>query len=223
MSVIVRTSPSAAVWESLSLPRIAAISATASIHLVAFGFLLMPVSLPDWIDAAETRTEITFSVPDPPKPSEPVVLKPVTPPAIMPRSTTAPSTATKPVIDTVPAGEATTADPGPLDIQVSGEQGAATDAFETAAGGDVDASTRAQYPIRYPPAALRALATGSVWVAARYDAGGTVTDTRIHRSSRNSDLDRAALAGVKKWKINPGRVQGQPVGGEALVEVVFSL
>lgn len=223
MSVIVRTSPSAAVWENLSLPRIAAISATASIHLVAFGFLLMPVSLPDWIDAAETRTEITFSAPDPPKPPEPVVLKRVTPPAIMPRSTTAPSTATNPVIDTIPAGEATTADPGPLDIQVSGEQGAVTDAFETAAGGDVDASTRAQYPIRYPPAALRALATGSVWVAARYDAGGTVTDTRIHRSSRNSDLDRAALAGVKKWKINPGRVQGQPVGGEALVEVVFSL
>lgn len=223
MSVTARTSPSAAVWQNLSVPRIAAISATASIHLVAFGFLLMPVSLPDWIDAAETRTEITFTVPDPPKPPEPVVLRPLTPPAIMPRSTTAPATATKPVIDTVPAGEATTADPGPLDIQVSGEQAAAGDSFETAAGGDVDASTRAQYPIRYPPAALRALATGSVWVAARYDAGGKVTDTRIHRSSRNADLDRAALAGVRKWKINPGLVQGQPVGGEALVEVVFSL
>ena len=39
----------------------------------------------------------------------------------------------------------------------------------------------------------------------------------------DADLDRAALAGVRKWKINPGLVQGQPVGGEALVEVVFSL
>lgn len=223
MSVTARTSPSAAVWQNLSVPRIAAISATASIHLVAFGFLLMPVSLPDWIDAVETRTEVRFIVPDPPKPPAPAVLKPVMPPAAMPRSTTAPSTTTKPVIDTVPAGEATTADPGPLDSQVSGEQGTIGDTFETLAGGDVDASTRAQYPIRYPPAALRALVTGSVWVAARYDAGGMVTDTRIHRSSRNADLDRAALAGVKKWKINPGRVQGQPVGGEALVEVVFSL
>lgn len=223
MSVTARTSPSAAVWESLSLPRIAAISATASIHLVAFGFLLMPVSLPDWLDAAETRTEITFTVPDPPKPPEPAVLRPLTPPAVMPRSAAPSSIAAKPQIDTVPAEEATTADPGPLDTQVSGGQGAVGDSFETAAGGDVDASTRAQYPIRYPPAALRALVTGSVWVAARYDASGTVTDTRIHRSSRNTDLDRAALAGVKKWKINPGLVQGQPVGGKALVEVVFSL
>ncbi|MFM6988136.1 MAG: energy transducer TonB [Arenimonas sp.] len=222
MSVIVRTSPSAAVWENLSLPRIAAISATASIHLVAFGFLLMPVSLPDWLDAAETRTEVTFTVPDPPKPPEPAVLRPLTPPAL-PRSATPPSIAAKPQVDTVPAEEATTDDPGPLDVQVSGGQGAVSDSFETVAGGDVDASTRAQYPIRYPPAALRALATGSVWVAARYDAGGTVTDTRIHRSSRSADLDRAALAGVRKWKINPGLVQGQPVGGEALVEVVFSL
>lgn len=222
MSVTVRTSPSAAVWENLSLPRIAAISATASIHLVAFGFLLMPVSLPDWLDAAETRTEVDFIVPDPPKPPEPAVLKPLTPPAIMPRTLPS-SPVAKPQADTVPAEEATTADPGPLDIQVSGESGAVAESFEPMAGGDVDASTRAQYPIRYPPAALRALATGSVWVAARYDASGTVTDTRIHRSSRNTDLDRAALAGVKKWKINPGRVQGQPVGGEALVEVVFSL
>ena len=222
MSVTVRTSPSAAVWENLSLPRIAAISATASIHLVAFGFLLMPVSLPDWLDAAETRTEVDFIVPDPPKPPEPVVLKPLTPPAITPRTLPSSSVA-RPPVDTLPAEEATTADPGPLDIQVSGEPGAVAESFEPVAGGDVDASTRAQYPIRYPPAALRALATGSVWVAARYDASGTVTDTRIHRSSRNTDLDRAALAGVKKWKINPGRVQGQPVGGEALVEVVFSL
>jgi len=223
MSVIVRTSPSAAVWDSLSLPRIAAISATVSIHLVAFGFLLMPVSLPDWLDAAETRTEITFTVPDPPKPPEPVVLRPLTPPAVLPRSTTIPSIAAKPQVDTVPAGEATTADPGVLDTQVSGEQGAVSDTFETAAGGDVDACTRAQYPIRYPPAALRALAKPGQAVHLGYDAGGTVTDTRIHRSSRNADLDRAALAGVKKWKINPGLVQGQPVGGEALVEVVFSL
>ena len=82
---------------------------------------------------------------------------------------------------------------------------------------------RRSIPSAIPPAAIRGGVTGTVIVLASYDANGTVTATRIYQASRDKSLDRAALAGVRKWKINPRRVQGQPVGGEALVEVRFNL
>jgi len=94
---------------------------------------------------------------------------------------------------------------------------------QSAGGGDVDASTRAQFPVKYPPAALRAGVTGTVIVQVTYDASGTVTDASVYKSSRNRDLDRAAVAGVRKWKINPGKKNGQNVGGSALVTVDFTL
>jgi outer membrane biosynthesis protein TonB len=36
-------------------------------------------------------------------------------------------------------------------------------------------------------------------------------------------LDRAAVVGVRKWKVNPGKKNGQNVGGTALVSVDFVL
>ncbi len=50
-----------------------------------------------------------------------------------------------------------------------------------------------------------------------------MTDASVYKSSRNRDLDRAAVAGVRKWKINPGKKNGQNVGGSALVTVDFTL
>ena len=114
--------------------------------------------------------------------------------------------------------------PGPMDTQ-SPPTPPAPPAGPPAdfGGGDVDASTRAQYPIKYPPAAARVGATGTVVIQVTYDANGTVLEASVHRSSRNRDLDRAALAGVRKWKINPGKKNGQPVGGSALVSVDFTM
>lgn len=66
----------------------------------------------------------------------------------------------------------------------------------TSIGGDVDASTRAQYPMQYPKAALRVGAMGIVVVLASYDNTGNVIQTSIYKGSRNKDLDRAALQGI---------------------------
>lgn len=89
--------------------------------------------------------------------------------------------------------------------------------------GDVMHSTRAQYPIPYPAAALRAGITGTVIVQVKYDANGTVTETNIHKSSRNKQLDNAAILGVQRWKINPGVKNCEPIGGSALVTVEFRI
>lgn len=211
------------VWEKLSVPRIVAVSATLSIHIVAFALLMVPVSLPDRVAMPETVTNVVF--PEPPKPEvlpEPVPLRPLAPATpIQPIRAQSPVQSATPSQD-LPAGDVSTDSPTAIDSQVNmadslpGDDGLPT-------GGEVDASTRAQCPIKYPVSAIRDMASGVVWVLVSYDAAGTVTEVRIHQSSRHRELDRAALVGVRKWKINPRQVQGQPVGGQSLVEVVFNL
>lgn len=91
------------------------------------------------------------------------------------------------------------------------------------AGGDVDASTRSQFPIAYPPAAARSGVTGVVIVQVTFDAQGRITDAKVFKSSRNRDLDRAAVQGVRRWTVKPAMRNGQPVGGVANVTVDFNL
>jgi protein TonB len=205
----------------LNVSRIAAISATVCVHMLAFMFLMVPVSLPNKVAYEDTRTEISLADPVKPKPiipPKPLVAKPV---ADKPQ-TLHPVAVSKPR-DVALSTEISTAKPQALDVYVPEQQIGITENVETIAGGNVDASTRAQYPVTYPTAALLAGSSGLVIVLVRYDADGVVTDTRIHKSSRNKDLDRSALLGVKKWKINPGRINGQAIGGEALIEVLFNL
>jgi len=226
MSNTVRRSPVRDVLEELNLARIAAIATTISIHIVAFGFLMVPIALPDMVRSLPSVTEVTFVMPPQPQPVVPPApiqpARPETTPRIQAPVST-PIAQSVPNTQTVPNGEALVDNASAVDYQVIGEVGSESDTFGNGTGGDVDASTRAQFPIKYPIEAIRAQAAGVVWVFVRYDARGNVTETRIHRSSRNRDLDKAALAGVRKWKINPRLVQGQPVGGESLVEVAFNL
>jgi protein TonB len=45
---------------------------------------------------------------------------------------------------------------------------------------------------------------------------------QIQKSSRNRNLDRAAMDAARKWKFNPGMRGGQKVGGDVLVPVNFN-
>ena len=201
----------------LNVSRIAAISATVCVHMLAFMFLMVPVSLPDKVMREDVRTEI--SLVDPVKP-KPIVIQPK--PLVDKPQTLNPVAVSK-SHDVVQSTEITTSNPLSIDVYMPEQQIGITENIDTIAGGNVDASTRAQYPVSYPAAALRAGSSGMVIVLAHYNSDGVVTDTRIHKSSRNKELDRSALQGVKKWKINPGKINGQAIGGEALVEVLFNL
>ncbi len=202
----------------ISWPRVTANSAAIAVHVLIFMMLMAPVSAPDSKKGEETVTMVSFSEPPPPPP----------PPPPEP-----PKELKKQIIQTAPAKnippppeETITYDtPGPMDTAAPPPSPPAPPASPPAdfGGGDVDASTRAQFPVKYPPAALRAGVTGTVIVQVTYDANGTVTDASVYKSSRNRDLDRAAVAGVRKWKINPGKKNGQNVGGSALVTVDFTL
>ena len=86
MSNTVRRSPVRDVLEELNLARIAAIATTISIHIVAFGFLMVPIALPDMVRSLPSVTEVTFVMPPLPQPVVPPA--PIQParPETMPRA-----------------------------------------------------------------------------------------------------------------------------------------
>ena len=209
----------AATWEELNTARILAISTTLAVHIVAFGFLMVPLSLPERTVVVRDVTELTIVEPEKPKPVPLPILptKPVEPAKM------SPAVPIDVPVSQIADAETNTEQASPMESLVSDVPAYESEPVGDVSGGEVNASTRAQYPIDYPAAAIRAGISGTVIVLATYNAVGAVTATKIHQSSRNGNLDRAALAGVKKWKINPRQIDGQPQGGQAFVEVQFNL
>ena len=90
-------------------------------------------------------------------------------------------------------------------------------------GASVDISSKNMNPPQYPPAALRAGVEGTVILIVDVDANGNVTNVAVERSSRNRDLDRAAMQAARRWRFNPSVVNGQPAAGRVRVPVDFNL
>jgi protein TonB len=90
---------------------------------------------------------------------------------------------------------------------------------------DVDAREdipgRAMNPPKYPSQELRDGIGGSVMLLVTIDATGAVLNVTVKKSSRNRNLDRAAMDAARKWRFNPGRSGGQSVGGDVIVPVNF--
>lgn len=91
------------------------------------------------------------------------------------------------------------------------------------AGASRDATIRSMPPPTYPPAALRAGITGRVVLVVSADAQGRITDVQLQGSSRNEDLDRAAMAAAWQWEVNPALEDGRPVPSRLRVPVDFDL
>jgi protein TonB len=63
---------------------------------------------------------------------------------------------------------------------------------------------------------------GTVMLRVTIDSSGNVLDVAIDKSSRNRNLDRAAMDAARRWKFNPGLRNGVKVGGDVLVPVKFT-
>ena len=70
---------------------------------------------------------------------------------------------------------------------------------------------------------MRAGITGEVVLIIDVDANGNVTNVSVEKSSRNRDLDRAAMEAARKWRFNAAVVGGQKQAGRVRVPVNFSL
>jgi TonB family protein len=80
---------------------------------------------------------------------------------------------------------------------------------------------RANFPPVYPEAASKVCASGVVRVRVSINAQGKVLNVAIDKSSGNRDLDRAAADAARQWSFNPGKAEGEPVGGDIIVPVDF--
>ena len=90
-------------------------------------------------------------------------------------------------------------------------------------GASIDISSKNMNPPRYPPAAARAGIEGTVILIIDVDANGNVTNVAVEKSSRNRDLDRAAMEAARKWRFNPSVVNGQKAAGRVRVPVDFNM
>ncbi len=88
----------------------------------------------------------------------------------------------------------------------------------------IDITSRNMNPPKYPPAAFRAGVQGVVGLVVDVDANGGVVNVTVERSSRNRDLDRAAIEAARRWGFNAAKSSsGKSVAGRIRVPVTFSL
>ncbi|MBD4484354.1 TonB family protein [Xanthomonas citri pv. citri] len=179
--------------QGLSWARIIGIAFVIALHLTALMMLLIPAVAPK-APAEKERTTMVTLVDAPPPPPPP-------PPEA-------------PVVD-VP-------EPRPSDI-VTPPSPPSPPAPPSDIGASVDISSKNMNPPKYPPAAFRAGVQGEVILIVDVDASGNVTNVSVEKSSRNRDLDRAAMDAARKWKFNASTVNGQKAAGRVRVPVNFAL
>jgi protein TonB len=75
----------------------------------------------------------------------------------------------------------------------------------------------------YPVLARRRRQEGVVLLAVRVDAAGRPETVEIQTSSGFAALDEAAVAAVKTWEFEPGRLGGAPVPSQVEVPIRFQL
>lgn len=195
--------------KGLSWPRIVGIAFVIALHLAAFMMLLIPAVAPKAVAEKERNVMVTIVDAPPPQDTPPPPVKNLSPPKPSP---VPPPQA--PVVD-VP-------EPRPNDI-VTPPSPPSPPAPPTSIEASVDISSKAMNPPRYPPAAFRAGIQGEVILIIDVDANGNVTNVTVEKSSRNRDLDRAAMEAARKWRFNAAESGGKKAAGRVRVPVNFAL
>ncbi|AAO27917.1 TonB family protein [Xylella fastidiosa subsp. fastidiosa] len=207
------------VSDALNWPRILGIAFVIALHLAAFMLLLIPAGSLKAPPEKQRLAAVTIvdSPPPPPPPPPPQEEKKPAPPIktlAPPRPAPVPPPPQPPVVD-VPQ-------PRPSDVVVPPAPPAPpTPPSDISAS--VDISSKKMNPPKYPPTALRAGIQGEVVLIIDVDADGNVTNVSVEKSSRNRDLDRAAIDAASKWKFNPSVINGKKSAGRVRVPVNFSL
>jgi protein TonB len=88
--------------------------------------------------------------------------------------------------------------------------------------GTVDPSSRSMNPPKYPPTEARQGVGGTVVLIISIDGQGNVLDVSVEKSSRNRNLDRAAMDAARKWRFKPAMSGGQGVPSRVRVPVDFT-
>ncbi|WP_330969007.1 energy transducer TonB, partial [Lysobacter sp. A3-1-A15] len=112
-------------------------------------------------------------------------------------------------------------EPSPIDPPAPPPAPPAPPAPAQSIGSSVDPSSRSRNPPKYPTNELRQGVGGTVVLVISIDAQGNVLDVSVEKSSRNRNLDRAAMDAARKWRFNPEVRNGVAVASRVRVPVDF--
>lgn len=89
--------------------------------------------------------------------------------------------------------------------------------------GDADVAILDMSPPRYPSNEARQGIMGTVVLVVTVSESGEVADIAVEKSSRNRNLDIAAIEAARNWRFSPAREGGRPTLGMVRVPVDFSI
>jgi protein TonB len=75
----------------------------------------------------------------------------------------------------------------------------------------------------YPREARRRRQQGTVLLSVRVSAAGRADSIAVAASSGFGALDAAAVAAVREWEFEPGRLDGEPVASQVEIPIRFEL
>ena len=205
--------------------RIATLSGTIAVNLLAFGLLMLPLSMPPpalpvetdhdpdivWHKREKPVEPVRVEVVQPPRPEiRPAVVPPATiqPPVLQPATPVLTEGGSELAVAAPDAGEA-----GPVDI-----------APPVAGPAPMQLQYALAPPPKYPRNALRRGIGGKVMLQVVVGIDGKPLDVTIATSSGNRELDEAARNQVlRHWSFQPAMRDGRAVQAIGLVPVEFSL
>jgi protein TonB len=205
----------------LSSLRVGALSTTLSLHLLAFGLLIIPphpaslrpaavtpdVLIADFVARVTPRSEPVPPIPPPPQRPQPQPRTPPLEPTVVPVRL-AESAFAVPVAPALPQPASAVSETYPSPVSSA----SAEIAYDIAP------------PPPYPPIAIRRGWEGTVLLRVRVDANGRPLEVQVERSSGYAALDRGASAHVlKRWRFQPAHLDGRPAVAWARVPIGFRL
>ena len=210
----------------LDTARIITLSGTIAVNTLAFGLLMMPLSLPPPAVVVDTQPKtvydwITRKQPEPEKVEIVKDVRPTPPKAtpteqrsVAPRQSDAVSTEAIADTGTELATVATSEQIGPSESLTS----------IPVAPSPVQLEYRVAPAPDYPRMALRRGITGTVLLQVLVGVDGNPLEVTIAQSSGNRELDEAARAQVlRRWSFQPASKNGQAVQAIGMVPIEFAL
>ena len=169
----------------------------------------------------EARAEKTPQ-PTPEPRSTPSLTSPLPTPVATPHATPHRQATPRPVAKQIT--RETSRPPSPTAKSTASKQPGATRGSSTAGGrGDAAPSYRSNPQPAYPDEARRLEQQGLVVLDVLVSAEGRAVKVALKRSSGVRILDQAAIAAVRAWSFQPGRIAGVPAAAHVDVPVRFRL
>ena len=206
--------------DPLNWGRISGIAFAVTVEAALFMMLLVPPAPPDLDKDKDQKTNATIieppPKPPPPPPPPPENIKTPPPKEVPPppRPNVPPPPPSPPVISATPSYMSVAAPPpAPPSPPVAA----------TSVEASIDISFQNAHPPDYPREELANEITGTVILLVTVDENGNPTNVTVEKSSKNRNLDRAAVEAAKKWRFNPAQQGGRKSGGVVRVPVDFKI